>query len=185
MDMMYLYAQNKNKMTISLIAGIGKNNELGKDNQLLWKLPADLKHFRDTTRGHTVIMGRKTFESLPNGALPNRRNIVITRDPNYRAENIEVVNSIEEAIRLASLEQGKKFEENQEEVEVFVIGGAEIYKQALPFVNKLYITHVDGEFDADTFFPEIDKNIWKEISRKDHLMDENNECNFSFVEYEK
>jgi dihydrofolate reductase len=180
-------------MTISLIAGIGKNNELGKDNQLLWKLPADLKHFRDTTRGHTVIMGRKTFESLPNGALPNRRNIVITRDPNYQAENIEVVNSIEEALRLVmpdsirhpeneNLDSGS--EAGMTNQEVFVIGGAEIYKQALPFANKLYITHVAGEFAADTFFPTIDSS-WKEVSRVKNLKDDQNQHDFDFVVYER
>ena len=171
-------------MILSLISAIGKNNELGKDNMLLWDLPRDMKHFRETTRGHTVIMGRKTFESIGQ-PLPKRRNIVITRDTTYMKEGVEVANSLEEALRLASLEQGKNFEENQEEVDVFVIGGAEIYKQAIEKANRLYITRVDGEFDADTYFPTIDIDIWKE-NKKEHF-DRDNENNFSmdFIIYER
>jgi dihydrofolate reductase len=129
-------------------------------------------------------MGRKTFESIGR-VLPNRRNIVITRDIYYTRDGIEVTNSLEEALRLASLEQGKGFEENQEEVEIFIIGGGEIYKQALDKANKLYITEVHKVFEGDTLFPEIDKNIWQEIKREDHLPDENNKIPYSFVEYKK
>ena len=128
---------------ISLIAAIGKNRELGFGNRLPWYLPDDLKRFKEITRGHTVIMGRKTFESLP-GVLPNRRNIVITRDKNYLREGLEVVSSLEEALQRAS---GDK--------EPFIIGGGEIFKQALPFTNKMYLTHVDVELPADSFFPEF------------------------------
>lgn len=171
-------------MIISIIAGIGKNNELGKGNRLLWDLPRDMKHFRETTKGHTVIMGRKTFESIGR-PLPHRRNIVITRDNTYMKDGIEVVNSLDEALRLASLEQGKGFEENQEEVEVFIVGGAEIYKQAIEKADRLYITRVHGEFDADTYFPIIDLNIWREI-KKEHF-DKDSENNFSmdFIIYKK
>ncbi len=157
-------------MTISLIAAIGKNNELGKDNQLLWNIPEDMKHFRETTRGHTVIMGRKTFESIGK-ALPNRRNIVITRDANYRKDGVDVTNSLEEAILLC---------ENSEEV--FIIGGGEIYKQALPFASKLYITHVHKEYDADTFFPEIKESDWIKTRKDDGLA---NDVPYSFATYEK
>src|SRR3989338_1558698 len=118
-------------MILSLIAAIGKNNELGKNNTLLFHLPADMKFFRDTTRGHAVIMGRKTFESLP-GILPNRRNVIITRDQNYKKEGIEVVHSIEEAVNLFNNPPAGG-------EEVFIIGGAEIYKQAMPIADKLYI----------------------------------------------
>ena len=116
---------------ISIIAAIGKNNELGKGNTLLWHMPADMKYFRDTTRGHAVIMGRKTFESLKE-PLPNRKNIIITRDKNYLRHGVDVVHSLEEAINLSK--------NNGEEV--FIIGGAEIYKQAILIADKLYINHV-------------------------------------------
>lgn len=160
---------------ISIIAAIGKNNELGKKNQLLWSLPADLKHFKEITTGHPIIMGSKTFESIGR-PLPNRRNIVVTRDLNYKNENIEVVHSIDDTLKL--------FENNTEEV--FVIGGGEIYKQFLEHANKLYITEVDGaDSEADTHFPVIDENIWHEKSRLKNTKDENNQFDFDFVEYVK
>ncbi len=156
-------------MILSLIAAIGKNSELGKGNQLLWNMPADMKHFRDTTRGHTVIMGRKTFESIGR-PLPNRRNIVITRDTAYAPEGVEVMHSVDEALRVVSLEQGRKFEENQDEVEVFVIGGAQVYTGA--------------DFDADAFFPAIDSS-WQEISREEFSADESNPFPYTFLVYKK
>lgn len=159
----------------SLIAAIGKNNELGKDNTLLWNMPNDMKYFRETTRGHSVIMGRKTFESIGR-PLPNRRNIVITRDMNYTKEGIEIVHSLDEALKI--------FENKNEEV--FIIGGAEIYKQAIEKIDKLYITEIDGEFpEADTFFPIIDKEIWKETKKENHTKDETNPYEYAFVIYER
>lgn len=159
---------------ISLIAAIGKNNELGKGNELLWHMPADMKHFKETTSGHSVIMGRKTYESIGR-ALPNRQNIVVTRNKDFSVEGVEIVNSIPEAIELT-----------KDKSEVFIIGGAEIYSQAMPHVNKLYITHIDAiDLQADTFFPEIDKNSWKESNREDHIKDTKNPYNYSFVVYEK
>ncbi|MCE9517471.1 dihydrofolate reductase [Candidatus Nomurabacteria bacterium] len=171
-------------MILSLISAVAKNNVIGGGNTLLWNLPADMKHFREITSLHTVIMGRKTFESIGR-TLPNRRNIVITRDTNYVRSDIEVVNSLEEALRLASLEQGRDFEENQDEVEVFIIGGGEIYKQSIEKANKLYITEVAKDFEGDTLFPIIDKNIWQEIKRENHEPDEKNLIPYSFVEYTK
>ncbi len=160
---------------ISIIAAIGKNNELGKENKLLWSLPADMKHFREITSGHTVIMGRKTFESIGK-PLPNRKNIVITRDENYKKEGIEVVHSLEDAISIA----------RQGLAEIFVIGGAEIYKQALPVADKLYITHVDAENkNADTFFPEIIPILWNEISHEEHKKDDKNPHDYTFSVYKK
>ncbi|MBP9803153.1 MAG: dihydrofolate reductase [Candidatus Pacebacteria bacterium] len=157
---------------ISLIAGIGKNNELGKGNTLLWHMPNDLKHFKEITSGKTVIMGRKTFESIGR-PLPNRRNIIITRDKEYHAENIEVVYSLDEAI-----------EKVKDEDESFIIGGAEIYKQAINQADKLYITHIDAsDNEADSFFPIIDKEIWRETKREDFKKDENNHYDYSFIEY--
>ena len=162
-------------MIISLIAAIGANNELGRNNQLLWKLPADMAHFRDTTRGHTVIMGRKTFESIGR-PLPDR---------SYYAKGVTVVHSLDEALRFAALEQGKHFEEKQEETEVFVIGGGELYKEAISRAQKLYITRVDDAVpDADTFFPEIGPE-WKEISKEEHTPDETNAFPFTFHTYKK
>lgn len=159
---------------ISIIAAVGKNNELGKKNTLLWHMPADMKYFRETTKGHPVIMGRKTFESI-GSPLPNRKNIVITRDRDYSQQGIEVVHSLEEAINL--------FDDAEE---AFIIGGAEIYKQAMPLVDRLYITHVDAEDrEADAFFPEIIPILWNEISHKENKKDDKNPHNYIFSIYDK
>lgn len=171
-------------MILSLIAAVAKNGVIGGGNTLLWSLPADMKHFRDTTSGHTVIMGRKTYESIGR-PLPNRRNIVITRDANYMKEGIDVVNSLEEAIRFVTLEHGKEFEENQDEVEAFIIGGGEIYKQAIDKAQKLYITEVHQDFKGDTLFPEINRSMWREVHRVNYESDEKNNIPYSFVEYKK
>lgn len=159
---------------VTIIAAIAKNNALGKNNQLIWHLPADLKRFKKMTLNHVVIMGRKTFESLGK-PLPNRTNILITRDKNYKAEGCVVVNSLKEALETAAKE-----DENP-----FILGGAEIYKQALPFTDKLDVTFVHHQFDADVFFPKIDKKIWKETSREDFKADENNKYDYSFVTFER
>lgn len=171
-------------MILSIIAAMGKNNEIGKDNKLLWHLPADMKHFKEITSGHSVIMGRKTFESIGH-PLPNRRNIVITRNKDYINSQVEIVNSLEEALRLVSLEHGRNFEENQDEVEVFIIGGGEIYKQALDKANKIYLTQIDQSFDADTFFPNINTDTWEKISEERHEPDEKNLYVYEFIEYRK
>ena len=170
-------------MIVSMIAAIGRNNELGKDNTLLWEMPRDMKYFRDTTRGHTVIMGRKTFESI-GFPLPNRQNIVVTRDHSYHPKDVDVVHSLEEALRLAALEQGKHFEEKQEETEIFIIGGGELYKQGMAFAHKLYITRIDDAPEADTHFPDIGPE-WKETSREEHLADAENPHPFAFLVYKK
>jgi dihydrofolate reductase len=159
---------------VTIIAAIAENNALGKDNQLIWHLPADLKRFKKTTLNHVVIMGRKTFESLGK-PLPNRTNILITRDKNYKAEGCVVVNSLKEALVTAAKE-----DENP-----FILGGAEIYKQAMPFTDKLDLTFVHHQFDADVFFPEIDKTIWRETSREDYKADEHNKYDYSFVTFER
>ncbi len=165
-------------MKISLIVAIGKNNELGKGNTLLWHMPADMKFFRETTRGHAVVMGRKTFESLK-GPLPNRKNIVITRDKNYKKEGTEVVHSLDEAIQIPRVPLGK-------DQEIFIIGGAEIYKQAIGIADRLYITHINAEDkDADTFFPEIIPVVWNEISREEHKKDSENPFDYTFSVYER
>ncbi len=159
---------------ISIIAAIGKNNELGKGNTLLWHMPADMKYFRETTKGHAVIMGRKTFESLK-GPLPNRKNIVITRDKKYKKNGIEVAHSLSEALGKAKGDD-----------EVFIIGGAEIYKQAMDYADRLYITHIDAtDKKADTFFEEIIPIVWNETSHQEHKKDSENPFNYTFSIYEK
>ena len=149
-------------MILSIISAIGKNNEIGKKNDLLWNLPADMKHFRETTRGHTVIMGQKTFESLArdeNGKqigrlLPNRRNIILTIDHSFEAEGAEIAYSVDEVIDL--------LKNTTELEEVFVIGGGMIYKLFIDKADKLYLTHVDGEFpDAEIFFPLVEESKWQ------------------------
>lgn len=164
-------------MTFSMIAAIGKNNELGVKNALLWNLPADMKHFRETTSGHTVIMGQKTYESIGR-PLPNRRNIILTRDTKYRPESTEVIHSIDELIELCK-------KDNTDE-EYFVIGGGQIYTQLIDMMDILYITHVGASFpEADAFFPEIKKDLFKEISREEHETDEKNIYPYSFVQYKR
>jgi len=159
---------------VTIMAAIAANNALGKDNQLIWHLPADLKRFKKTTLNHAVIVGRKTYESLGK-PLPNRTNIVITRDKNYQVEGCVIVNSLKEALKAAL-----KVDENP-----FILGGAEIYKQAMQFADILDITFVHHQFEADVFFPEIDKNIWKETSSENFKADENNKYDYSFVTFER
>jgi len=159
-------------MTISIIVAIAENNAIGKNNQLLWHLPADLKHFRVITSGHTIIMGRKTFDSVGK-PLPNRRNIVVTRQ-DIKIEGCEVVKSIDEAIALCEGED-----------EVFIGGGAEIYRQAMDKTNRIYLTIVHKAFDADTFFPEIDYKKWVETEREDYAADEKNNIPYSFITLER
>jgi len=163
---------------ISLIAAIGKNNELGKGNDLVWKLPADQKFFREKTTGHPMIMGRKTFESLP-GILPGRRHIVITRDKSYLHQGVEVVNSLEEAIKISRVTLDKRGE-------IFIIGGAEIFKQSMDLADRLYITHIDAEDKkADTFFPEIIPIVWNEVSREEFKKDAKHPFPYTFSVYDK
>jgi dihydrofolate reductase len=160
-------------MIKSMIVAVSENDVIGKDNQLIWHLPADLKFFKNLTMGHNIIMGRKTFESIGK-ALPGRTSVIITRNKNYTApEGCLVSNSLEEALRLA---------EKNNDTEAFIIGGAEIFKQAEDLCDKIYFTEVKASFDGDTFF-HINKSTWKEIKREDHLKDEKNKFDYSFVEY--
>ena len=156
---------------ITIIAAVAQNNALGKNNQLLWYLPADLKRFKEVTSNHIVIMGRKTFESLGK-PLPKRINIVVSRNKYFKAEGCIVVNSLEEALK-----------KSKQDTNPFILGGAEIYKQALRFADKLDLTLVHHSFEADAFFPQIDLTIWKEISREKFKADEKNNYDFSFVTY--
>jgi len=155
--------------SLSIAVATGENFAIGKDNQLLWHMPADLKFFKQTTSGHTVIMGRKTFDSVGK-PLPNRRNIVITRDKDLKIEGAEVVNSLDDALSITQ----------NEEKPVFIIGGAEIYRQALPKTETLYLTTIHHNFEADTFFPEFDRNEWNVISTEPHQADEKNKYDYTF-----
>ncbi|PQJ79457.1 dihydrofolate reductase [Polaribacter porphyrae] len=160
---------------ITIIAAIAKNNALGKNNDLIWHLPADLKRFKKVTTGHHILMGRKTFESIGK-PLPNRTTIIITRNKDYFKDGCLIAYSLEEALDFA-----------KEDEKIFVIGGEQIYKYALEndLADRLEITHVHHEFEADAFFPNIDTNIWQEVAREDFKADEKNKFNYSFVSYKK
>ena len=160
---------------LSIIVAKAKNNIIGKDNKLLWHLPDDLKRFKKLTIGHNIIMGRKTFESLGK-ILPNRKHIVFTQNPNFNIdnENVQIVHSMLEI---------QEYIENSEEN--FVIGGAMIYNLLMPYVTKMYITEIEKDFQGDAFFPRIDTQIWKEVSREKGIKDENNDFDYDYVVYER
>ena len=168
-----LFSQNNPKNTVTLIAAASENNIIGKDNKLIWHLSDDLKHFKDLTKGHFVIMGRKTFESMPK-ALPNRTNVIITRKTDYKAENAIVVNSLEKALKVA---------ENDDQP--FIIGGGEIYKLSIDIADRVELTRVHTSIDGDTSLPEINLEKWQEVKREKRLKDEKNEYDFSFLRYDK
>ena len=160
---------------LSIIVAIANNNVIGKDNKLIWHLPEDLKRFKKLTTGHTIIMGRKTFESLGR-ILSNRKHVVLCRSGSLQIEN-------ENVEILSNLSMLKPYIESQEEH--FIIGGATIYKQLLPYVKKMYITKIHHEFDGDTFFPEIDEEKWKIISIEKGLKDEKNPYDYEYINYER
>jgi len=166
-------------MIVSLIVAAAENGVIGKDNDLIWHLPKDMKFFKETTLGHHVIMGRKNFESIPHKyrPLPNRINVVITRQGDYIAEGCIVVNSVEAALIIAQ-ENG--------DTEPFIIGGGQIYKLALEanLVDKIYLTKVHHAYDGDTFFPELG-NDWKEVARTHCKADEKHAHDYSFLTFEK
>lgn len=165
-------------MIISLIAARSRNGVIGKNNDLPWRLPDDMKYFMTTTRGHHAIMGRKNYDSLPDAfkPLPNRTNIVVTRQRDFQAPGCLVVHSIDRALQIAR-ENG--------ESETFVIGGAEIYALAMAAANRLYLTEIDSEVEGDTFFPAFDPTQWRQVSRKHHHADDRHAYAFDFVVYER
>ena len=168
-------------MTISIIVAIDNDNAIGSDNKLLYWLPNDLKRFKALTTGNTIIMGRKTFESLPKGALPNRRNIVISKNKELKCDGAEVFNSLKDA-----LDNCKQKERVGENSEVFIIGGASIYKQAINIADRLCLTVIDAHSDnADTFFPKINKKEWKTTSIEQHDIDEKHKFKYKFVDMER
>ena len=158
----------------TIVVAMGKNNEIGSDNQLLWHLPKDLKHFKEITSGHPVIMGRKTYESIGK-PLPNRTNIVISRKEDWFEEGTLIVGSIKEAVKFA-----KKIDED-----IFIIGGGTIYDQTMEIVDKLEVTLVEANLEADTYFPKIDSKIWKKTNEICHEKDEKNQYDFCFQTFEK
>ncbi len=157
---------------ISIIVATDNKGGIGKDNQLLWHLPNDLKRFKFITNNHVVIMGRKTFESIGR-VLPNRTNVVITRNKDLVFDGCVMCSSLEEAMERYAAE------------DVFIIGGGEIYKQALPFADKVYLTKVDTELEADTFFPELNEKEWELVLLERHLKDDKHPYNYTFIDYQK
>ena len=159
-------------MTVTLIAAKGENGVIGREGKLPWHLPADLKHFKALTTGHAIIMGRKTFESMGR-LLPERRTVIVTRNPNYRQEGATVVNGIADALALGDRE------------EVFVIGGADIFRCALPYADRLYLTVVHGTPEGDVLFPDLDEDEWDLAEDEHHEANGNNRYSYSFQRWER
>lgn len=158
---------------LNIICALAKNGAIGHNNRLLYHLRADLQRFKALTTGHTIIMGRNTFESLPKGALPQRRNVVLSRTISQAWPNTEVFPSLEEALRSCNPDE-----------EVFVIGGASVYKEALPLAHRLYLTHIDATpHQADTFFPDWNHNAWRCVAEDHHSADAQNEQAYTFADY--
>lgn len=162
-------------MILSAIAAVSRNGVIGKNNRLPWHLPADMRFFKQTTLGHPVIMGRKTYESFGK-ALPGRANIVITRQADYRLPDAVVTHSLEEAIRVAS-QSGPS--------EIFILGGAQIYRESLPWLNRVYKTLIEGEFEGDAFFPELAPDRWALTAAEFHEADDKNKYAYTFQTWER
>lgn len=156
---------------IAIVVAAGENNVIGKDNQLIWRLPADLRHFKNLTMGHPMLMGRKTFEAIGR-PLPGRTSLIITRQPDFEAEGCIVAHSVQEGI-----EKAKELDEH-----VSVIGGAEIYRQALPLTDTIYLTRLHHTFEGDTFFPELPATEWETVSEERHEPDDQNKYSYTFIE---
>ncbi|NFS12436.1 dihydrofolate reductase [Clostridium botulinum] len=157
---------------LSIIVAIAKNNVIGNDNKLIWHISEDLKRFKEITSGKTIVMGRKTFESLP-GVLPNRKHIILTRDKNFKvnSEYVEIIYDFDELLR--------KYKNS--DTEVFIIGGGEIYKQLLPHTHKLYLTKINKDFDGDTYFPQINYDDFKVDYESDIITDEKSKLEYNFI----
>ena len=158
---------------ITMIAAAAENNALGKDNDLVWHLPDDFKRFKRLTSGHHIIMGRKTFESFPK-LLPDRTHVIITRKDDYAPDGTIVVNSLEEALRVSKLDD-----------QPFIIGGGEIYKLGMDVAERIELTRVHAEFEADTYFPKIDEEKWKVVKEQFHDKDEKHEHSFTYLTLER
>ena len=164
-------------MLVSLIAAASENNVIGRDGGLPWHLPDDLQFFKRKTTGHPIIMGRKTFESFGAKPLPDRDNIIITRDRHYKAEGCTISPSLDEAILLAQRSGSSE--------EIFIIGGGEIYTQAMAIADRIYLTRVHIDIEGDVFFPEIDETVWEEVGREEHKADDRHDVPFTFITLQK
>nr|AIA14313.1 Dihydrofolate reductase [uncultured bacterium] len=165
-------------MIISSIAAVSQNHVIGRNNDLPWNLPDDMRFFMQTTKGHHCVMGRKNYDSIPDKfrPLPNRTNIVVTRQADFKAPGCIVVNSIERAVSIAT---------SNGETELFIIGGADIYRSAMPVTQRMYLTEIQAQIQGDVFFPTLDKAEWKETKRTHHQADERHAYAFDFVVYDK
>ncbi|MCT2345828.1 DfrD/DfrG/DfrK family trimethoprim-resistant dihydrofolate reductase [Niallia taxi] len=160
-------------MRISLIVAMAKDRVIGKNNDIPWRIPKDWEYVRDTTKGHTIVLGRKNLESIGR-ALPNRRNIILTRDKNFNFDGCEIAHSVEEVFDLCVNEE-----------EIFIFGGEQIYNIFLPYVNKMHITKIHHHFEGDTFFPEVNFNEWREVSVEKGVMNDKNPYIYYFHVYER
>ncbi len=165
-------------MSISIIVAVASNNVIGKNNTLIWQLPEDMKFFKEKTTGHPIITGRKNYESIPERFRPlaNRTNIIITRQRNYDAPGTIIVGSVAEAIETAKKIDGG---------EIFIIGGGDIFKQSIPFVDTIYLTRIDQAFEGDVFFPELSSEDWKIVANEKGPRDENNPYDYFFMTYKR
>lgn len=162
---------------LTMIVAVARNGAIGKNNDLLWHLSADLKRFKQLTGGHTVLMGRRTYDSLPVKPLPNRKHLILTTDENYPIPD--------GGLRLPDVAACKAYAVAHPEEEIFVIGGGQVYRQLLPYADKLYLTEVAADFEADTFFPVIAETEWRSVSEGEWLTDEKSGLQFRFVDYER
>ncbi|WP_138417069.1 dihydrofolate reductase [Aquibacillus sediminis] len=160
---------------LSLLFAMDRNRVIGSNNDLPWRLPNDLKFFKQVTTGNTIIMGRKTFDSI-NRPLPNRENVILTRDKSYQQEGCQVIHSIDTIINWNN--------ENPEK-EYFIIGGAELFKQTLPFADRMYMTYIDETFEGDTYFPSFDENNWQEVKREKGIKNEKNQYDYYFIQLDR
>jgi dihydrofolate reductase len=162
-------------MSLSIIAAVSENKVIGREGDLPWRLPADLAHFRKLTMGHTIVMGRRTYESIGK-QLPGRRMIVVTRQPDYHIEGAEVVSDLDEALIVAQLAGDD---------EVFIVGGEDVFKQTFPMAGHVYLTRVHADVEGDTYFPDFDEDEWEKVSCEDHDADGKNEHRYSFEVYRR
>lgn len=167
------FGANPSKMQLALIAAMARNRVIGQNNALIWHLPEDLKHFKNTTSGHHIIMGRKTYDSIGR-PLPNRVNIVVSRNADLHIPGVMVVNSLEAAIQKAAAD-----------AQPFVVGGAQLYEAALPYATDLYLTQIDHDFEGDAFFPEFPESEWQLVARTDHHKEGPDGFNYSFLHFQR
>ncbi|MDE7091769.1 MAG: dihydrofolate reductase [Bacteroidales bacterium] len=162
---------------IAVMVALARNGAIGKDNGLLWHISADLKRFKALTGGHTVLMGRRTYDSLPKKPLPNRKHLILTSDAGYPVP--------EGGLRLSDVEACKAYFEAHPDEDIFIMGGGQVYQQLLPYADQLYLTEVQADFEADTFFPPIDAAQWRVVEEGAWTLDENSGLTYRFVDYKQ